>query len=426
MGVPGAAKYTIGGWRTRVGRDVRGRFINTLWNVYAFLCNYASISKYDPAAPRTRPAERADLDRWILSNLQKLILAVRRAFEAYDTRSACREIEAFVDGLSNWYVRRSRRRFWAGTETADGRAAHDTLYEVTVTLVKLLAPVMPFLAEEMYQNLKAGADAEASVHHCRFPEADPALLDERASAEMDAVFRVTSLALAARKSRDIRVRQPLPSLTVHPKDEAERDACRKYAAILADEINVKRVDVREPGEGLDCAYTVKPNFKKLGPKLGKLMQKAKEAFAALPAAEIANLAQGRPAALAVEGRTFEILPDEAEVIAALPADLVTLEELGTRVALSTALTPELEREGTMRDLLRKLQAQRKETGLEIEDRVRVTYRVEGEALAAVVAEWKALIAEELLAVAFDESPSTDGLTPLEAPGGTFHVRLEKA
>jgi isoleucyl-tRNA synthetase len=287
---------------------------------------------------------------------------------------------------------------------------------VTLALVKLIAPVMPFMAEEMYQNLKGGADAEASVHHCRFPEPDAALLDARASAEMDAIFRVTSLALAARKSRDIRVRQPLPVLTVHPLDEGERDACRKYAEILADEINVKKIDVREPGEGLDCAYTVKPNFKKLGPKLGKLMQKAKEAFAALGAEEIGKLAKGRPAALVVEGQTFEILPEEAEVIADLPADLVTLEELGTRVALSTALTPALEREGVMRDLLRKLQAQRKECGLEIEDRVRVAYRVEGETLAQVVAEWKTTLAEELLAVAFDEA-SDEALAPLDVQGG---------
>lgn len=409
-----------------VGRDVRGRFLNTLWNVYSFFCNYAVLSGYDPAAPRVPAAERADLDRWILSNLQKLLAKAKRDYAAFDARAVCRAVEGFVDQLSNWYVRRSRRRFWDGTATADGRAAHDTLYEVLVALVKTVAPVMPFLAEEMYQNLKGGADAAASVHHCRFPEADPALRDERASAEMDSVFRVTSLALAARKGRDIRVRQPLPKMTVKPKDAVERDACRRYAAILADEINVKEINVREPDGADDVSYAVKPNFKKLGPKFGRAIQEAKAAILALPKGEIAKLAAGAPAKVTVAGAEHELLPDEVEVVVETPADLAVQEEAGTRVTLVTALTPELVREGLMRDLLRRLQAERKERGLEIEDRIRVRYRAEGPTLALVVKEWRGTLADELLAVSFDEAPEGEELPPFEIQGETFRALIEKA
>src|SRR5262245_55031130 len=201
--------------------EVRNKFVLKLWNTYAFFCNYARIDGFDPAGPQVPVAERPDIDRWILSDLQLLIRKARESFEAFDVMAFCLECESFVDDrLSNWYVRRNRRRFWKSERGADKLAAYQTLYTVLTTLTKLIAPVVPFLAEETHQNRRQGSDPE-SVHLCDYPQADESLVDERLSADMQALLRLVTLGSAARNSVKIKVRQPLAELKVQPGTEAD-------------------------------------------------------------------------------------------------------------------------------------------------------------------------------------------------------------
>jgi isoleucyl-tRNA synthetase len=245
-----------------VGREVRGRFINTFWNTYAFFVNYANVSGYDPDLERTPVAERSDLDRWIISRLQQLIEKADFDYRDFNVRGVAKAVEEFVELLSNWYVRRSRRRFWKGIEELDGRAAHDTLYEVLSTITRLISPIIPFLMEEIHQNMKLKTDPE-SIHLTSFPKADATLIDENLTAAMDAVARINSMALAARKQKDLRVRQPLAELIIYPADKIEEDACNQFTDIFVEELNIKKVTVMPVDSDMPVTLSIKAKFKVL-------------------------------------------------------------------------------------------------------------------------------------------------------------------
>ena len=199
---------------------MRGKFTLKLWNTYAFLCNYARIDKFDPAAPQVPVKERPDLDRWILSDLQKLIAAARKAFEQYNLMALCQDVEKFVDDkLSNWWVRRSRKRMWKSEQGLEKQAAYQTLYTVVLTLTKLIAPIMPFLSETMYQNLIPGEAWKSSVHWCEYPRVEEKLIDEQLSADMDALLSLVSL-LAAQHSEN------QGAATARRIEGATRSGCR--------------------------------------------------------------------------------------------------------------------------------------------------------------------------------------------------------
>ncbi|MFO0842074.1 MAG: isoleucine--tRNA ligase [Gemmataceae bacterium] len=275
--------------------EVRAKFHLKLWNVYAFFCNYARLDGFDPNAPQVPAGTRPDLDRWVLSDLQKLVGKAREAFEVYDVQAFCLEVERFVDDkLSNWYVRRSRRRFWKSEKEQDKQAAYQTLYTVLVALTKLLAPVVPFLAEQLYQNLVVrGASAgPASVHLCDYPAPDAALIDETLSADVDALLRLVSLGSAARNQAKIKVRQPLAELKVQPAGDADRRAVERFADQLTDELNVKRVTLHDPKAGPLLTQEVKPNMRTLGGKFKAQLKEVQAAIAAAPAAELAAKARG--------------------------------------------------------------------------------------------------------------------------------------
>src|SRR5262249_37174780 len=206
---------------------------------YAFFCNYARLDGFDPNAAQVPVKDRPDIDRWILSDLQKLIETARKAFEGYDVMSFCLEAERFLDDkLSNWYVRRTKRRFWKGEQGPDKQAAYQTLYTVLVTLSKLLAPVVPFLAETMYQNLvvEGAGGGPVSVHLCDYPQPDTSLVDEQLSADMAALLRLVSLGSAARNLVKIRARQPLAELKVQSADTADRRAVGRFVGLIEEEV----------------------------------------------------------------------------------------------------------------------------------------------------------------------------------------------
>ncbi len=356
-----------------VGEVVRS-FTLTLWNVYSFFVTYANLDQpaLKPDGVRGVRFEN-QLDRWLLSELNALVRDVTTAYDTYDVPKATRPIQAFVEKLSTWYLRRSRRRFWKSESDLDKQAAYTVLYTALVTLSKLLAPTMPFLAEELYQNLVRSVDPESpeSVHLAFWPTFDPDLIDEDLNREMALVMRLVSLGHAARQKANRKVRQPLREAAFSVGHAWERAAVERFADLIAEELNVKRVRLLDAGEEA-ISHTLKPLPKQLGQKYGRKFPAIREAILALDAEQAARrLLAGETIAVEVDGETYEILPDEVEVRAQAKEGFAVAEEGAYVAALVTELTPELVQEGLAREFVRRVQTLRKEAGLEIADRIRL-------------------------------------------------------
>jgi len=402
------------GWHG--GDEIKRGFLSTLWNTYSFFVTYANIDGWTPGAgnqePGARNQERPELDRWALSELNQLVADVTACLEEYDSLHACGAIADFVEGLSNWYVRRSRRRFWkpvlskveGSEDDSDKRSAYETLWTCLVTLNKLLAPMMPFLAEDMYQNLvrsnlrsgdlqvaRRGAEASESVHLCDWPVADEALIDAELSASVRLVQRLASLGRSARAKANVKVRQPLAKVYVRVQTAAERETVRQLADQLIEELNVKGVDlIEDEAEFFD--YQVRPNLPLLGPKYGPRIGQIQRALGSADRVAVAKaVADGRQ----VELEGFALAPDEVLVTTSAKPGLAAAEEAGYAAVVTTEITPELADEGLARELVRRIQEMRKSAGFNIADRIRLTFA--GEGLDRVMASWGAYIAQEVLA-----------------------------
>ncbi len=350
--------------------EARRRFILPWWNVYAFFVTYASLETLDFAAMLESPPPLGLLDRWILSRLTRLVTVLRDRLDDYDPASACRAAEAFVDELSTWYVRRSRRRFWKSEDDADKRAAYHTLYVVLRTLAQALAPFVPFITEAMYQNLVRGVElgAPESVHLCDYPESDPAALDDDLEAAMAVVRGLVSLGRAARGTAKIRVRQPLSAVLIATRDRnlIERP---DLVELLAEELNVKAVRFVDDASAY-VRHEVKPRFDRLGPKHGGRVQAVAAALRALPPeTAAAALASGAGLTLQVGGESLVVEPDEVEVRLHTAPGYAAEAAGGQVVILETAVGPELTREGQARELVHHVQQLRKEEGLEVSERI---------------------------------------------------------
>jgi len=392
-------------------RETLRRFLLTVWNTYAFFVTYARIDAFDPAAHDLPLDQRSELDRWILAELHLLIGRVDTALAGYDVTGAARAIESFVEGLSNWYVRRSRRRFWKSEEDTDKVAAHLTLYECLVTLAKLMAPFTPFLAEEMYQNLVRSVDSDAplSVHMCDFPVADEAALDKQLVSDVQLVREVVSLGHAARNAANLKVRQPLAEVVVKPRRGADREVLERLASVITDELNLKTLKVVEQADDL-VEYEIGLLPSVLGKKHGALFPKLRAAVAEMPAVELATaLRAGESVRVQVDGQEVELLPDEAEVRVHGREGYSAAEEGGILVAVATTLTDALVREGLSREVVRRIQMQRKNANFRIEEHIHTFYQA-GPRLAEVFREFDAYIRQETL---------SDQLIEGEAPEGAF-------
>ncbi|MEX2236327.1 MAG: isoleucine--tRNA ligase [Dehalococcoidia bacterium] len=344
------------------------KFLLTLWNTYCFFVTYARIDDFRPEA--VERGELSELDRWLLSELNLLIRQVTEEMEAYNPTDAGRAIARFVDDLSNWYVRRSRRRFWKSENDGDKRAAYQTLYTALTTAARLLAPFTPYISEEIYRNLVAGADGNApeSVHLADWPELDPSAIDESLTAETRLVMRLSSLGRAARSKAGIKVRQPLAAVVVKTRSPAETEVVRRLAAQLVEELNVKDVQLVED-EGEYVAYIVKPNLAVLGPRLGKDLAAFRTA---LSQTEPAALARAVEAGGSIKVGEYELASDELLVERVEKEGFAVAAEAGYMVAVPTSVTAELAAEGLAREVVHRLQTMRKSAGFDIADRI-VTY-----------------------------------------------------
>jgi isoleucyl-tRNA synthetase len=367
-----------------VGEVVR-KFFLTLWNTHSFFSTYARLDRFQPDTTFLPVGERPSLDRWIVAELNRLVEGVDRDLSNYNATGAARRIEEFVDVLSNWYVRRSRRRFWKGEQDWDKAAAYLTLYECLVALAKLMAPLAPFTSEEIYRTLVASWDSSApeSVHLADFPQADPALMDEQLVADTRLVMRLASLGRSARNRAGIRLRQPLRTAWVLVREEEEKPGVERLAAQLLDELNVKEVEfVQDPAELV--GYRVRPVAATVGPKYGSLFPAIVQALAEGDAGEFARkVRQGQVVELDIEGEQIHISPEEIEVDIEPQEGLSLAEEAGYMVAVTTTLDQELLQEGLAREVVRRIQNMRKSAGLRIEDYIITRHRADPE-LAEVI------------------------------------------
>ncbi len=354
--------------------EAQRKFMGTLWNTYAFFVLYADIDKYDPTKYQLDKQQLNVMDRWILSSLNTLIKTVDEGLNEYKITETSRAIQDFVDNLSNWYVRRSRERFWGSEMTKSKAAAYTTLYTVLVTLSKLLAPYTPFLAENMYQNLVRTFDKNApeSVHLCDFPTADEKYIDKFLEEGMQDVLSVVVLGRAARNKANIKNRQPLSRLMYNGK----RELSKELRDVVKDELNVKNVELTG-GDGDYVTYELKPQLKTLGPKYGALLGKIRGILQE-KAMEIVNVIKnGGPFMALIDGKKVELAEEDLLISAKNKEGFSSESDGETTVVLDTALSDDLILEGIERELVSKIQNLRKEAGFEVTDHIVIGYRAEG-------------------------------------------------
>jgi isoleucyl-tRNA synthetase len=386
--------------------ETRRRFLIPLWNVYSFFVTYANLDEWEPG--EDFPEALPSLDRWILARLNQVIARVTECMEDYDPYGATLVLEPLLDDLTNWYVRRSRRRFWKSQRDADKNAAYSTLYQVLLMLSKLLAPLLPFVTEAMYQNLArtVNQDVCESVHHCEWPEANMDAVDQDLLDRMALAMQIAALGRSARSTSNVKLRQPLARARVYAGDRATD--LGDLAELVTDELNLKALEfVEQEADLVEYEIGLLPNI--LGPKHGKRFPLVRQAIAAMGTEGAAALARRFQAGLGVTvemgdgGPAVELLPEEVEVRIHGREGYAVAEEKGIVVAVDVTLTPELAREGLARDLVRRVQALRKEAGFQIDDRI-VTYWDGDEELSAIVDEWRDYIQAETLSQALVSGP----------------------
>ncbi len=408
------------------GDETRRRFLIPLWNVYSFFVTYAKLDNWSPNGDKAAVspiAANAQMDRWIIARLDETTLAVHAALNVYDAERATAALEALLDDLSNWYVRRSRRRFWKSEADADKAAAYTTLYTVLVEFVKLLAPFIPFTSEAIYQNLVRSlqADAPLSVHHTFYPQADEASLDRRLLNKMRLAINTAALGRSARGSADVKLRQPLANARVFVGSQQERNDLLELADVLSEEINVKQIEVVSDVGDL-VSYKLQPNNRTLGPKFGSRFPQVRQALLALDAAEAATTLQAEgQLTLNLNGENVVLGGDDVIVLTEARGSAAVASDKGVTVAVDVELTPELVQEGYARDLVRAVNNLRKEAGFDIADRIELHYQAAGE-VAEAVQNFRDYIMQETLATRL-VADGMDGLDGLETAAARDSVSV---
>ncbi|TWU60229.1 Isoleucine--tRNA ligase [Rubripirellula tenax] len=421
-------------------KDSIPEFLLRTWNTFSFLTIYAEIDGFDPttavgaddqlspaslaSAPTYRDAsKRSEIDRWILSELNQTIATVTDKMDALDNYNACKAITALVDGLSNWYVRRSRDRFWAKeTDSQDKADAYWTLYETLLELAKLVAPFVPFLSETLWQNLTApfGDRVKKSVHLCDYPVADASRIDANLSASMTLLREIASMGRAARAEAKLKVRLPLSRVEVVLTNDARIAWLQNHDELVREELNVKSVEYTTEGDQY-VQYTVVPNFKRLGPKVGKQIPAVKAALAKADGNEfLQQLSSQGFVTLSLPGGDVKLDSDDIEVRLQAREGWAAAQGTQCVVVLNTEVTDELRREGVAKDLIRTIQSQRKVIACEYTDRIRVGVVTDEDEVTAAIAEHGEMIRSETLADALAIG-AIDAVTPVETESGNVYV-----
>ena len=401
-------------------QDVARSFFGKLFQTYNFFTMYANVDGFTGEEPQVPYNERPEIDRWILSELNSLIAYVTEVFNAYEPTKAGRQISTFVvENLSNWFVRLSRKRYWAGEMDADKLSAYQTLHTCLLTISKLMAPIAPFYADKLYKDLYSGLAQQGadSVHLDKFPVCDEALVDKTLEQRMNLAQRITSMVLALRKKEHIIVRQPLQKIAIPIADQQVKDAINNVKQLILDEVNVKELQFVE---GDMISKKVKCNFRVMGKKFGKMMKSVAAAVAELSQEDISKLETEKSLPLVVDGQNVCIEYEDVEIVSEdMPG--WTVEHDGTiTVALDLTISDELKREGIAREVVKRIQTYRKESGFDITDRISVVFS-QNETLQEAVEEHKDYISTQVLA---NEIKFADTASETEFDFDTFKVNVD--
>jgi len=365
-----------------------------LWHSYSFFLTYARLYKWDPEKDEKKLLEN-EIDRWMVSLLQTFVLEVTEALDRYDLQAASEVFIGFIDQLTNWYIRRSRRRFWNDEDSLDRRQAFETLYRVLMTVVRVAAPFTPFVSEAIYQNLRKEKDP-LSVHMCDFPEYDASVCDKDLELSMGLTQQAVSLGHRLRKEKELKVRQPLSEVFIAIGDSTKRSLLERHKGLIEEELNVQKATFIAD-EKRFVELQAKPNFPVLGKKVGKLMRQCQQKIGAFGDEEIEALLDGKSVSIDCEG-TGVVLVQEDVSIQRLPKEgIVAANEKEVTIALDTHLTQELIEQGFVRELVNKVNTTRKELKLDISDRIHLALDLSGDERAAVE-KYEQFISDEVLAL----------------------------
>ncbi len=406
------------------------RKILTFWNCYSFYIQYAQVDQVKPGQFEVPVSKRTRLDKWILSRLQHLVQHAHECFENYQVHLLMNHWEQFVEeDLSNWYLRRSRRRFWKSESDLEKQSAYVTLYEVLHTCARLMAPVLPFLMEEVYQNMVRQVEPKApvSIHLLDYPRFDESLVDEDLEAAFGTVIKYKNLGLSLRNKANIKVRQPLGRLIVRPASEAQQDVLRRkqMQAVLLEELNVKALEFIEDESSM-VTITAKANFKALGPKLGAEVKTAASKIAELDPLKLKSAfdSDGKYS-IEVAGESFDLEPGDVSFFYQGPEGMEVLVEDNIFVGLDTTIDHDLELEGLARDFVRHVQNLRKDRQLNIEDRISLRYSA-GEKIFEAITTWQDYIRGEVLAIQMQAVENLDQGKEIKVAGQKAIIDLAKA
>ncbi len=403
-------------------KEVSRSFFGKLFQTYAFFAMYANVDGFDNTAAEVALGERPEIDRWILSELNTLVAEVTSCYEDYEPTKAGRLIESFViDNVSNWFVRLSRKRFWAGEMDTDKLSAYQTLYTCLLTVAKLMAPIAPFYADRLYKDLAVVAKDEVaeSVHLAEFPVSDAAYIDKTLEERMEMAQKITSMVLSLRKKESIIVRQPLQKIAIPVINDAQKENLLAVSRLILDEVNVKELEFVE---GSMLEKKVKCNFRVMGKKFGKLMKAVADAVNGISQEEIATLESAGSIVLNVEGTEAVIERGDVEILSEDIPGWTVASEGNLTVALDIELTESLKREGLARELVKRIQTYRKENGFEITDHISVTLS-EHPQITPVLKEFKDYIGGQVLADIISVEPDVEG-TELDLDGCKLNVKIE--
>ncbi|MBN1413428.1 MAG: isoleucine--tRNA ligase [Spirochaetales bacterium] len=409
--------------------QIRGKFFNTLWNSYAFYINYARMSNYSPPDEFQPVSQKTDFDRWILSRLQLTIRECREGMEKFNTRNVVRSIETFVDDLSNWYIRHSRRRFWKTKDDRDTQFAFETLYECLHTLIHLLAPLIPFITDAIYQNMvrKGIQGVPESIHLSDYPTEKEKDIDQELINRMDLIMKITTSALAARQKVKIKIRQPLANIDIALADPEGHNTVKQFEKLIKEDLNIKKITLLKAEVEIPLTIKVKPNLKTIGTEFKSQAQDLFKAINERSEAIIEEIKAGKGKfELSIGGENTVISKDHLLIEEVNPPGKSVMAFPEGWLSVDTEISEELQQEGIMREFLRKAQVLRKDVGLEANDRIHVQYSTEDAVMKTVIEKFSDFISAELLCLKLECRDALAESNKIKVYDYSVAMKVEKA